>query len=197
MLNESWLKQQRDEAAQWAFDLLQREFVIFDGETTGIDYDDEFVQLGAVDQTGTVLIDTLVRPQQRISPKAAAVHKLTNADLADAPGFPDVHAQLNLTLAGKLVIAYNADFDSRILWQTCSRYNLPHIHPDEWDCAMEHYAQFYGEWNRRHRNFRWKRLAEACVIEHIPVQDAHAAAGDCLLTLALIRKMAEARPNAS
>ena len=42
------------------------------------------------------------------------------------------------------------------------------------------YAQFVGEWNPRHGDYRWQRL---------PSGD-HSAIGDCRATLALIHKMA-------
>jgi DNA polymerase-3 subunit epsilon len=190
MVSQAWFKKQRQDAAEWAHELLRREFVIFDGETTGMDADDEFVQVGAIDHSGVVLLDTLVKPAKRISPQARAVHGLTAAHVAGAPGFANVHPELEEALSGRLVVAYNADFDSRILWQACDHYGLSQIEPSDWDCAMKWYAQYYGSWSSRYRSFRWKKLVEACVLEGVEVHDAHAAVDDCLLTLRLIQKMA-------
>jgi len=179
----------RQQVAEWAHDLLQQEFVIFDTETTGIGKTDEIVQLGVVDHSGEVLISTLVKPVHPISPEAQAVHGLTAAHLIDAPGFPGVYDQLAAVLSGRCVVVYNADFDRKILEQTCRRYKKPLIEPAEWMCAMKQYAQFRGV--RKGNDFRWFRLTEACAHEAVFVGRAHSAVDDCVLTLHLIQKMAE------
>lgn len=190
MVNRAWIAQERDKAVQWARDVLRREFVIFDGETTGLDFDDEFVQVGAIDQNGEVLLDLLVKADKPIAADASAIHGLTAAHVINAPRFPDLYPQIAGVLAGRLVVAYNADFDSRILWQACGRYALPMIDPEDWHCAMKRYAQYHGHWDERRRSFRWVRLSDACAAEHVPALGAHSAVGDCLLTLRLIQKMA-------
>jgi DNA polymerase-3 subunit epsilon len=47
-------------------------------------------------------------------------------------------------------------------------------------CAMQRYAEWYGEWNDYFGSFRWQRLEGG----------DHSALGDCRATLELIRKMA-------
>ena len=190
MVTQAWLRQERQQAARWAHVLLRGEFVIFDTETTGIGYDDELVQVGAIDQTGTVLLDTLVKPTRRITPEATAVHSLTADHVASAPAFPDIYPRLASVLKGRQVVAYNADFDSRLLQQACRQYDLPVIATQGWQCAMRRYAQYHGQWNPSRQSFTWLSLAAACAKERIPVTDAHSAVGDCLLTLRLIQRMA-------
>ncbi|NLX09877.1 MAG: 3'-5' exonuclease [Chloroflexi bacterium] len=183
-------EQARAEAVTWARDVLAQGFVLFDSETTGLDSDDEFVQLGVIDHTGAVLLDTLVRPTQPISPGAAQVHGYSELHLLRAPRFPAVYPALAGALAGRRVIVYNADFDRRILHQACSRYGLPPVAATDWDCAMKQYARYRGVWNSWHNDFRWHRLTAACTWEQIHVQDAHSAVGDCRMALELIRCMA-------
>jgi DNA polymerase-3 subunit epsilon len=190
MVSPAWLQQEHQKAAQWAHDLLQGEFVIFDSETTGIGYDDELVQVGAIDQTGTVLLDSLVKPTRPITLKASAIHGLTAEHVAAAPGFPDVYPRLVSVLKGQRVVAYNADFDSRLLQQACWQYDRPIIEAPRWQCAMERYAQYHGQWNRSRRSFTWLSLTAACAKERIKVSGAHSAVGDCLLTLRLIQRIA-------
>lgn len=189
-LDPAWLAQQRRGAALWAADLLRRDAVIFDSETTGLGMNDEFVQLGVIDLRGGVLLDTLVRPSRLIPPEATAIHRLTNADVAGAPAFPALYDALRDALGGQTVIVYNADYDQRILWQTCRLYDLPMIEVGRWSCAMKAYARFHGAWNSQHRDFRWHRLTAACAAEGVPAGAAHSAIDDCRLTLALLRKMA-------
>jgi DNA polymerase III subunit epsilon len=190
MMDPQWLKQQRQEAARWAQKLLSREFVIFDGETTGLEIWDEFVQLGVIDHNGEVLLDTLVKPVQAISSGAAKVHGLSAVHLVGAPGFPEVYPALSEALAERTVIVYNVDFDRRILMQTCKRYDLSMIKAATWDCAMKQYAQYHGAWNNTRYSFRWHSLTDACAKEQIQSLNAHSAVGDCRMTLRLIQKMA-------
>jgi DNA polymerase-3 subunit epsilon len=182
----------RREVAQWAADLFRRDAVIFDSETTGLGPHDEFVQLGVIDLQGNIVLDTLVRPSRPIPPDATAIHHLTNDDVAGAPAFPELYEALRDAIGGRTVIVYNADYDRRILWQTCRLYDLPMIEAGRWYCAMKYYARFYGAWNSRFGDFRWHKLAVACANEGVPVGRAHAAVEDCRLTLALLRKMAAA-----
>jgi DNA polymerase-3 subunit epsilon len=60
-----------------------------------------------------------------------------------------------------------------------------------WVCAMEAYAEFWGEWNDYHGNYRWQKLATACRQQGIGVVNAHDAMGDARMTLALLAKLAE------
>lgn len=195
MVSAAWLKQEREAARQWARDVLAREFVIFDGETTGLEYDDEFVQVAAIDQTGAVLLDALVKPVKPIDPDATAVHGLVARDVAAAPGFAAVYPALMNVLQGRLIVAYNADFDRRILEQACQRYGLP-APVFEWQCAMRQYARYYGRWNPTHRSFKWQSLTAACAYERIPLAGQHSALGDCRLTLRLLQAMAAPVPDA-
>ncbi len=192
MIPDSFRADARKRAAAWAAALLRHGFLVLDTETTGLNDDDELVQVAAMDSTGEVLINTLVQPTKAIDPKAQAVHGLSHADIADAPVFTALYVQLTLALAGKTVIAYNADFDRRMVTQTCRRYGLPMIRAGSWDCAMKGYAPFGGAWDARHNGFRWHSLTAACVQQQIPVVAAHSALGDCRLTLELIYRMAAA-----
>ena len=189
MHDGEWLRSERRAAAAWAAALLDSGCVILDGETTGTGPRDEFVQLAAVDQSGEVLLNSLIQPTQRIDPGAARVHGLTAAHLVDAPGFPQIYPRLAALLSGRSVVIYNAAFDRRILDQACARYGLPRLRAD-WHCAMLRYAQFHGEWNYQYESFRWHKLAVACRSEGIAVSGAHAALTDCFLTLRLLETMA-------
>ncbi len=53
--------------------------------------------------------------------------------------FADVCPRSAEVLAGRHVLAYNADFDRRMLAQSCERYDLPVIRA-EWECMLELYA---------------------------------------------------------
>lgn len=52
----------------------------------------------------------------------------------------------------------------------------------KWECAMEQYAVFYGDWNDRYRDYNYQAL-----------RGGHRAVGDCLACLEVIKRMAAAR----
>ncbi len=188
----SWHPYPKDyEAAQsWARYLLtQTDWVILDTETTGIDGEAEAVQISVISHRGEVLLNTLIRPTKPIPAEATAINGITDAMVATAPTFPEIAAELYRVCHQKMVVAYNAAFDNRILVQSANAYgmtppvsNITHA----WDCAMERYAAYYGDWSDYHESYRWQKLPRG------PQHQAHEAAGDCLATLDLIKRMAGA-----
>jgi DNA polymerase-3 subunit epsilon len=184
-------------AAEWARELLQGEFVILDTETTGFEAEDEIVQIGIVDQSGAVVLDQLIKPEQPI--RNSQFHGITDETVKDAPRFPEVYGRLKAALEGRTVLAYNLEFDRRLLTQVCHKHQLEPIDfsrrltpPTPNTCVMEMYAQFNGEWNEYHGNYRWKKLREAMATFGLEFEgQEHNAIVDCKATLAVIRTMAE------
>jgi len=175
----------RRESIAWARALLDaRDWVILDTETTGLGLTDEVIQIGVIGPDASVALDTMVRPLGRRSIPAAAVaiHSITFERLAGAPTFPELAPRLAEIVRGRRVIAYNADYDRRLIQQTAllSGVAAPHA---AWECAMRAYARFVGEWDFRKNDYRFQRL---------PSGD-HSALGDCRATLEIIRTMASAR----
>ena len=180
----------RRQAIQWAQALLARQFYVLDTETTGLGASDEIVQIGIVDGSGAAVMRQLVKPTIAIPPAASAVHGIRGRDVQAAPSFKDIYIRLSTLLAGQVVIAYNMDFDWRMLQQTASRYRLPPMRIGKRDCAMKQYARFKGARHSTGRNYVWHKLVVAAAQEGLPVGNAHDALGDARMTLSLIRKMA-------
>ena len=176
----------------WARQVVEeRETLILDTETTGLDVHDEVIQLGIVDMHGNVLLDTLVRPTTPIAPEARAIHGITDEVLAQAPSFSHLYETIAALLGNRSVLAYHADFDRRILAQTCAKYGLPPLEVAAWDCVMERYASFWGERSRSGHD-KPQSLSTACMQQGIEVHGNHEAVKDCLLTLELIKAVAVA-----
>ena len=57
--------------------------------------------------------------------------------------------------------------------------------------AMKLFAEFNGDWDHEHGHFRACKLTEATAALGLTVDDAHTAAGDCRMTLALLEGMAQ------
>ncbi|MBN1286258.1 MAG: 3'-5' exonuclease [Anaerolineae bacterium] len=176
---ENRLREAERGAILWAREMLAREFLVLDTETTDLGTRAEIVGLAVIDQAGDVIHDLLVKPTGAIPPDATAIHGITSGQVADSPTFPLLYKPLVDTLTGRDVVIYNAAFDVRVLAANCQRHNLPPIEAN-WHCAMEAYARFCGEWSEYHGSFKWQRL---------PGGD-HTALGDCRATLALLRRMA-------
>lgn len=182
----------RTNAQQWARNLFeQANFYILDTETTGVSKKDQIVQLGVVDKNGAVVLDTLVKSTVPIHPAASEVNGITQAMLNDAPTFMDIYTTISAKLAGAHIVAYNMDFDWRMLQQTAAAFKMPLFRTTHRHCAMKQYAAFRGTWNPHRRSYRWHKLTEAAAYEKIEVKDAHSALGDVLMTLKLLEKMAE------
>lgn len=149
------------EAATAAREWLEGPFVILDVETTGLDGEAEIVQIGIIDESGAVLMDQLVKPEQPIPPDSTAIHGITDERVRGAPSWPAVYDRVRDLLQGRSVMAYNMDFDWGKLDQVNRRHGLPDFETGDRCCAMELFAQFYGEWSQYHGNYRYQRLEHA------------------------------------
>lgn len=175
------LRRDGDNAIRWAQGILADERVlILDTETTGLDSGAEIVQVALVNLAGEMVLDTLVKPTRAIPDEVIRIHGITNEMVADAPGFDVVHRQLADLLLGKRVVIYNSDFDTRLIRQSGVAYGYLSELLCDFECAMKKYAAFYGEWNEQRGEYRWQKLRGG----------DHSAKGDCLATLALIKRMA-------
>ena len=176
---------------------LDANALILDTETTGLDADAEVVELAVIDCAGTVLLDTLVRPSGPVPAEAAAIHGITDAMLAAAPTWSEIHARFCDLVEGRQVVIYNHEFDVRVINQTARRYGLQApqgfdlvLEPGSIHCAMQAYAGFYGAWNEEKKSYRWQKLSAAAAQQGVTVTNAHSALGDCLMTLGVVRAMA-------
>ncbi|MCY3833938.1 MAG: 3'-5' exonuclease [Chloroflexi bacterium] len=180
----------RRQAIQWARNLLAHRFYVLDTETTGLGPVDEIVQIAILDANGADVMNQVIQPTLPIPPVASAVHGIRDADVLSAPSFKDIYIQLSTLLAGQVVIAYNMDFDWRMLQQTTARFRLPPVRTGKRDCAMKQYARYKGIRHSNGRNYVWHKLGVAVAQEGLKAAPAHDALGDARMTLSLIRKMA-------
>lgn len=183
----------RRQAIQWAQSLNQRRYFVLDTETTGLSATDEILQIGIVDSDGAAVLNQLIKPTIPIPAAASAIHGFYDRDVASAPSFKQVYIRLSTLLAGQVVVAYNMDFDWRLLQQTALRYRLPDLRMGKRHCAMKQYARFKGLRQKNGRNYIRHKLGNALRQEGLMVTKAHDALDDARMTLALIRKMAESR----
>ncbi|HET7769646.1 MAG TPA: 3'-5' exonuclease [Chloroflexota bacterium] len=187
LLGDARRERDRLEAEVWARALFGTadEWVVIDTETTGLDPGAEAVQIAVLSLAGETLMDTLVRPSGPIPWGASRVHGITDADVAGAPTYAELHDELARVLSRRGVVAYNAAFDERILQQTAARHGL-RPPQSRWECAMRQYARWRNEWDERKQDYRWHKLPLLAA----PGVRAHSAVGDCRSTLHVLRRMA-------
>ena len=193
-----------ERAREW---LSRDDVVILDTETTGLHQGAHIVAISVIDTKGNILLNTYVKPPDPIDeslsykdydwygneiekPTAFAINGIGNETVKDAPTFDAIWLTLQPLLEGKLVLAYNVDFDQGMIDDHYARYGTLETLDCKWYCVMNWYAMYHGEWDERRRNYRWVRLTYACDEQHVEIDNAHDAHGDCLLTLGLIRAIA-------
>lgn len=164
--------------------------VYLDTETTGVGGSDEIVQLTIIDNGGRVLFSSLVKPAQAaIEADAQAVHGITPAMAAEAPTLRDLFSDIVDVLLGRIVVAYNATFDERMLRQSCRNNGidpatLPRV---QWVDIMKPYARF---WSARGR---WQSLVNACAQQSVKLRENHDATNDCQMLRDLVHSLSRSR----
>ena len=177
--------QRRAQAVEFAKQYLEQKPVYLDTETTGIDANSEIVEITIVDHTGEILLDTLVKPQRRIPPEVIKIHGITNEMVADAPTWPVLWPTIRSMLVGKLIGAYNSEFDMRMIQRTDTLYQLPWKENLQDFCIMKLFAQFIGQWDPRRRGYRYFKLEQAGRTCKINIPNSHRSVDDTLLARAV------------
>lgn len=174
------IKSDHEDAVTWGKEILADPMaIILDTETT--DLDGEIIELAIINMRGEVLFNKRFKPVSEIAAGASAVHGMTAEMLADESDFIQYDMTLRFLLyhASKVVI-YNSSFDVSRLKSTCHLHNME---PFKFKavCAMEMYAQWYGDWSNYFESYKWQPLGGG----------DHSALGDCLATLEAIQTMAD------
>lgn len=176
--------------------------VYIDTETTGLSRYDEVVQIACIDWQGQPLYESLIRPINAVlTAEVTRIHGISAEMVVDAPTLSDVFEDLASLLRGKLLIAYNADFDKRMLIQS-ARANHGCVMQTKCDCSpicqffggcdwtdvMKPYASYYAI-TANQRRIRWQKLVAACEQQGVDSTkiEWHTASGDCFATYQLLK----------
>ena len=164
--------------------------VAIDTETTGRDpLNDRIVEVAVVTSEGQNIVDRtswLVNPGRPIPKEATDIHGITDADVADKPTFSDVMPSILATLAGKVPLAYNAEFDKSFLTAECDRCSVVAGRPVP---ALRRNVEWLDPliWVREiQRNERSRALGEVCQRLGIPLDNAHRATDDAEAALKVL-----------
>jgi len=167
------------------------DYLVLDTETTGL-HDGEICQIAIVESSGEVALNTLVKTSRSIPPDATRIHGITDEMVVDGLPWSAFVPMITELLSGRNLVVYNAIYDRKMMHQSAEKEGIAKTEWKEvatWWCAMEAYAEFHGDWNDYYKSYRWQSLSNACYQMGIPVNNAHSALGDCLMTLHLSKKM--------
>ena len=192
----------------WTGLLNRPDVLILDIEATGVSTRSEVVDIALIDTCGQVVYEGLVLPQGRIPRASSDLHGLTRERLKSlgATPWPEHHACITTALGrATVLLAYNLQFDIRLINQTAERYKMPSDPPPggsdsqrDGRCLMLEYAAWRkvphgwreGEWKWHTLNTAYAREVGRRHRQH------HRALEDCRMALALMRAVARRDPTA-
>ena len=103
-----------------------RDYVVLDTETTGLDPDDEVIEIGVLDMHGTELYHSMFKPQKQIGNAAGRYNRIMNEMLTDCPAFGQGDwEKIRSLVAGKVVVGHSIDFHISAIESTMRRYGVP------------------------------------------------------------------------
>lgn len=173
--------------------LLALDAVALDTETTSLDpRTARIVEVGAVRLASGRLRQgdsyrTLVNPGVAIPPASTSVHGIEDANVRDAPSFPEAWPEISDYIGGSVVIGHSIGYDLAILTKECERAGIRLSPPRALDIRL--LAQIAEPSLAGHS---LERLAAWLDVE---ISDRHSALGDAMTTarifVALVPKLRE------
>jgi DNA polymerase-3 subunit epsilon len=177
-------------AIELARKIIEQKPVYLDTETTGLDRDDEIVELSIVDFDGKLLFTSLVKPSRPIPPEAQRIHHISNNDVSSAPAWPILWPSIRGFLYGRTIAAYNTSFDLRMMQQSHARYRLTWRESLKSIDVLTIYSNYRSVWDPARRSMKFFKLEDAGAYFNIPLMNAHRSEADALLVRAVLHSIA-------
>lgn len=131
--------------------------IVFDIETTGFNpVVDEILQISIISGEGKELLNSYVKPYFADEWEDAEKVNGISKEMVEKAPFPHelMNTVQNIFSSAKTWIAYNGDFDLDFL----SHWGIVPGAGNEIIDVMEEFTPLYGEYNYRHKNFKWQNL---------------------------------------
>ena len=173
----------KQQVVEYARNKIKESPVYLDTETTGLDFDDEIIELAIVDSDGKVIFDSFIKPYKSIPLSATAINHISNDMVRNAPTLAQVWHEIQPILATTSIGMYNAEFDIRMIMQTLKTNQIPDNTKFNAFDIMKVYTDFMGT-DRRYK------LEQAGRNLGIMIPNSHRAADDTLLTRAVFHSIA-------
>ncbi|MDO4997058.1 MAG: exonuclease domain-containing protein [Neisseria sp.] len=157
---------------QTAFSRLNRAVVVLDLETTGGNLgQDRITEIAFLrfDEDGAHAFESLVQPEQSISPFITQLTGIDDKMLANAPRFAELAPQLLPLLQGAILVAHNSKFDYNFLRYEFARAGIHFAAPAL--CSVQLSRKLFPQFH--------KHSLESIIERHqIAVQSRHRAMAD-------------------
>lgn len=177
-----------DNAEEIPKSLRNKDFVVFDFETTGLDKNvSEIIELGAVKVRNGIITEgfgSFVKPNMPISEEITNLTTITNKDVENAPKFEDIIGDFYKFTRGAGLVAHNAGFDKGFLDKYAKecRYLFDNNVYDTIELAKKVSGI-------KAKNYK---LGSLCDALGISLEGAHRAVNDCEATAKLFIYLAKA-----
>lgn len=96
----------------------KKEKIYLNIESTGISETSEIVQLSITKYNGDILFNELIKPSKQIERNATYTNGLTNEMLENCRTWKEIAPEIKKILKGKVIFAYKASFDKRLIQQS-------------------------------------------------------------------------------
>lgn len=166
--------------------LLNNDIVVFDLETTGIDYKtNKIIEFGAVKIKKGIICETfstLVNPQINIPFDATEVNGITNEMVKNAPKLEDVMPDFYKFCDNCTIVAYNIPFDYSFINYYGKQLGYKFSNPQQDALAIA---------RRKIKGLKSYKLKNVCEALNVSLIDAHRAINDTIATAKVYIKLME------
>ncbi|MEQ9411566.1 MAG: exonuclease domain-containing protein [Fuerstiella sp.] len=154
-----------------------RQYAVIDVETTGFSNKDRVLEIAIVvlDEQFNVVneFDSLVDPMRDVG--RADIHGITPSMLANAPAFEDVASTVASIVHGRVIVAHNLPFDSRMVRNEYARLGAE-FNAGAGICTLQHTRM---------------KLSLACETFGVSLDQHHRALADARATAQLLKCIAD------
>ncbi len=170
---------------------MNKRFIFFDTETTGVKSDkDRIIEIAAYDALNEKSFSSLINPECEIPLEATKIHNITNEMVKDAPTFKKVGEDfINFCSEGAILVAHNNDaFDRPFLENEMKRSDLQ---IPTWDYVDS------LKWSRKYRyDLPRHALQFLREVYEIEANQAHRALDDVIvLHKVFVKMIGDLKPN--
>lgn len=164
---------------------MENKYIVLDTETTGLNAaEDELLQVSIIDNEGTVIFDSYIRPTQHTEwAEAERVNHITPEMVADAPTIAEVMPEINDILKRyDKIVGYNVRFDADFLKNNGAEFADNTNFVD----SMKIFSLYFSADNKR---CKLTEAADYFCYDWSEHKEAHNSLGDCFATLYVYKKL--------
>jgi len=169
--------------------LAETRFVVLDTETTGLSaysgdevIDIAMIELRGLHATGRVY-QSYINPQRAIPAESTAIHHLTDKDVANAPLFVDVLAEVLDFIDNAVLVGHHINFDIRFINKALQKYCHGHLQ-NPWIDTMLLFLEHRGQIG----HYSLEEVARFCQVD---ITHRHSAEGDARATAAIFTHLVQ------